>query len=193
MDTPARQLFELMQCLCRAARSEQRARGSGGQLQPVHLEALAYLERANRYSNTPQALTEYLGATKGTVSQSLLVLYRRGLIERQTDAKDRRVVRLTLSAAGERLLETAGLGEDWLQAVAGLPPAQVQTTVAVLSATLLSLQRQRGGRSFGVCRTCRMFRVEGAQAFRCGLTGEPLSETDAGRICREHAPAGEAV
>jgi DNA-binding MarR family transcriptional regulator len=191
MDAAA-QLFELMQCLCRVARSEQRARGGGEQLQPVHLEALAYLERANRYSNTPQALTEYLGSTKGTVSQSLLLLYRRGLIERQPDAKDRRVVRLGLSAAGHRLLESPGLGEDWLQAVAGLPPAQVETAVAVLSAALLRLQRQRGGRSFGVCRSCRMFRVDGPQAFRCGLTGEPLSQADATRICREHEPAGDA-
>ena len=33
--------------------------------------------KANRYSNTPQALADYLGLTKGTVSQTLLLLDRR--------------------------------------------------------------------------------------------------------------------
>ena len=90
MDSDRQMLLELFQCLCRVARSDQRVRGRGGQLQPVHIEALSYINRANRYSNTPQALAEYLRSTKGTVSQSLLLLYRRGLITRETDAKDRR-------------------------------------------------------------------------------------------------------
>ena len=38
---------------------------------------LFYLNQANRFSNTPQALTEYLGLTKGTVSQTVLVLESR--------------------------------------------------------------------------------------------------------------------
>jgi DNA-binding MarR family transcriptional regulator len=191
MDDAAHQLLHFMQCLCRLARSERRARAGGEPLLPVHLEALAYLDRANRYSNTPQALSEYLGSTKGTVSQSLLLLHKRGLIERRPDAQDGRVVRLSLSAEGRRTLVAAGLGDDWLNAAADLPPAQVETAVTVLGEILLRLQRSRGGRSFGVCRSCRMFRRGGPGLYRCGLTGEPLSETDATKICREHEAADE--
>lgn len=43
-------------------------------LQFIHAEILEYLGRCNRYSNTAQALTEYLGLTKGSVSQSLKLL-----------------------------------------------------------------------------------------------------------------------
>src|SRR5260370_2204020 len=85
-------------------RTELRKSGGDEALQPVHLQALIYLSKANRYSNTPQALAEYLGLTKGTVSQTLLLLDRRGLIERFEDDIDPRVVRLPLSAAGEPLL-----------------------------------------------------------------------------------------
>ena len=60
-------------------RTELRKAGADEALQPVHLQALIYLARANRYSNTPQALAEYLGLTKGTVSQTLLLLDRQGL------------------------------------------------------------------------------------------------------------------
>ena len=97
-------LLELVERLGNLMRSELRKSGSDEAMQPVHLQALIYLSKANRYSNTPQALADYLGLTKGTVSQTLLLLDRRGLIERFEDEIDRRVVRLRLSSAGERLL-----------------------------------------------------------------------------------------
>ena len=38
-------------------------------LNPAQWESLRYLARANRFSNSPGALTRYLGATKGTMVQ----------------------------------------------------------------------------------------------------------------------------
>ena len=189
MDTDRPILLELLQSLCRVVRSDQRVGGSSGQLQPVHIEALSYLHRANRFSNTPQALAEYLHSTKGTVSQSLLLLYRRGLITRKADPKDGRVVRLHISAKGRRMLGLASLDDEWLKAFAGIPEKQVEAAAEVLNQALLNLQRSRRGRTFGECQTCRQFRKEGQRQFRCGLTGEPLSADDAQKICREHEPA----
>jgi DNA-binding MarR family transcriptional regulator len=186
MDRNSRALLELIECLGRLIRGDLRARGAANSLQPVHLQALMYLREANRYSNTPQALAEYLGSTKGTVSQSLLVLYRRGLLERHADERDGRVVRLRLSRRGEKLVATEGLDAVWEKALAGLPQADVVAARRVLQAALLNLQRAGGSRSFGVCRTCVQFRRESA-GFRCGLTGEDLSEDDSRHICREHA------
>src|SRR4029453_4211140 len=70
-------LLELVERLGNLMRTELRKAGSDEALQPVHLQALVYLSKANRYSNTPQALADYLGLTKGTVSQTLLLLDRR--------------------------------------------------------------------------------------------------------------------
>jgi len=79
-------------------------------LQWVHLRMLDYLARANRYSNTPLAVAEYLNLTKGTVSQSLILLEEKGLVRRSDDAADRRIVRLTLTEAGEKVVaQTARL------------------------------------------------------------------------------------
>src|SRR5437868_9762752 len=100
-------LLELVERLGNLMRAELRRSGSDESLQPVHLHALIYLSKANRYSNTPQALADYLGLTKGTISQTLLLLDRRGLIERFEDEIDRRVVRLRLSTAGEQFLADA--------------------------------------------------------------------------------------
>ena len=193
MNNPSLQLLDLLQSLCRLTRSEQRALGGEDQLQPVHLEALAYLGQANRYSNTPQALSEYLGSTKGTVSQSLLLLFRRGLVERETDAKDRRVVRLRLSSKGRELLDQLRGGEDWLRAFEAIAEDRVRVALEVLAQLLTNRQRQRGGRRFGVCRACRHFQDQGEGEYRCGLTGEALSEDDADRLCREHEAAEPAA
>ena len=53
-----------------------RAREHEDGLNPAQWEALRFLSRANRFSNAPGALTRYLGATKGTVSQTLMALER---------------------------------------------------------------------------------------------------------------------
>ena len=190
MSTAGPSLLELIERICNLARSGLRTQSDSGQLQPVHLQALAFLGRANRYSNTPQILSEYLGSTKGTVSQSLLLLHRRGLIEREADPHDRRVVRLRLSAEGRRQLATSGLEREWASALADLPREQIDSALQVLAQALTNLQRARGGRSFGVCRTCHQFRREAGDRFRCGLTDEPLSSADTEKICREHEPRG---
>lgn len=184
-DTSSQSLADLLGSLCRLMRAEQRACGEG-ELQPVHLEALGYLARANRYSNTPQALTEYLGATKGTVSQSLLLLHRRGLIEREADLKDRRIVRLRLSAAGRKLVTGTARAGRWTAALNSISPRQQQDAQEALEALLRQLQLARGGRTFGLCHGCLHFRQEAQNRFRCNLTGEALTSADARKICREH-------
>jgi DNA-binding MarR family transcriptional regulator len=51
-----------------------------GGLNPAQWEALRYLSRANRFSNSPIALTRFLGSTKGTISQTIEALERKGFI-----------------------------------------------------------------------------------------------------------------
>lgn len=180
-------LLDLVESLGRLAAGERRRRAVAAGLQPVHVQALAYLRRCNRYSNTPQALADYLGLTKGTVSQSLQLLERKGLIARLPDDADRRVLRLALTADGEALIGDAGEPAEWPTALAALPEAEASAAAVTLTRLLNAMQRRRGGQSFGACHSCRHFRREGDEAYRCGLTGEALSADDSRRICREHA------
>ena len=73
------QLPHVLAALARAIANEQRQAAIGAGLLPVQQSILGYLRDANRYSNTQQALTEYLGLTKGTVSQSLKIKKRQHL------------------------------------------------------------------------------------------------------------------
>ncbi|MBM4202434.1 MAG: winged helix-turn-helix transcriptional regulator [Gammaproteobacteria bacterium] len=162
-------------------------------IQPVQLEALHYLSSCNRYSNTPLAVAEYLGLTKGTVSQTLTVLEANGLIEKIPDAKDRRVVRLVLTPAGLGLVAEAIPPRVLALAVDELTEAASQDIVAALQGLLQAMQKANQLKSFGVCGTCRHHRVEADGGRWCGLTSEALLPSDAEKICREHTAPEEAA
>ena len=76
----ARDIHSVLERLCNLLRVEARGQGASAGLLPIQLEALHYLAQCNRYSDTPQAVTDFLGQTKGTVSQTLKVLENRGLV-----------------------------------------------------------------------------------------------------------------
>lgn len=177
-------LPELIERLGNLLRAGQR-RAAGG-LQPVHLQVLGYLARCNRFSDTPAALTAFLDATKGTVSQTLAVLERDGLVERRADPDDRRVVHFSLTPAGRGELNASELPHGWAAALADLPARDREAATAVLEHLLGNLQRRNDGRTFGACRSCRYLQRAGRQ-YRCGLNGETLSADDTQRICHEHA------
>jgi DNA-binding MarR family transcriptional regulator len=156
-------------------------------LNPAQWEALRYLGRANRYSRTPTALTRYLGATKGTVSQTLIALERKGLVRRAADPRDRRGIRLGLTTRGRSHLQRDPLAE----AITEIDAALLARLDADLTDLLLQLQQRNRQRPFGQCATCRFFRRGDAPGEpdgpnRCGLTGEPLSDPEGEQICAEH-------
>ncbi len=179
--------FELLERIGTLLRTDERAAGLPHGLQPVHLQALRYLGRCNRYSDSPAAVAEYLGLTKGTVSQTLKLLEERGLVEKSSDAEDGRRVHLRLTGEGRKLLRGATPPSLLAAAGAALPAADRARLEQGLEALLRALQRENGGQAFGLCGTCRHFQP-GPDGARCGLTREPLSERDAGLLCREHAP-----
>jgi len=178
-------LLELVERLGALLRTS--GKRSAGDLQPVHLLALHYLSRCNRYSNTPGALAGYLGATRGTTSQSLDVLERRRLVRRSPDKQDGRVVRLHLTPRGRRLLAKAKQRlSTQLQPWKGVRPEELETAERVLEGLLRHLQQTNHYRTFGLCRTCRHLLREGEGRFRCGLTREPLAPAETAEICHEH-------
>ena len=161
-------------------------------LNPAQWEALRYLGCANRYSRTPTALTHYLGATKGTVSQTLIALERKGLVRRAEDPRDRRGVRLGLTSRGRHHLQQDPMAE----LIAGVDPALLERIGDDLRELLVQLQRQNSRRPFGQCGSCRFFRTgdapeEPGGPNRCGLTLEPLSDPEGQQICAEHEASAQ--
>ena len=181
-------LLELVERLGNLMRSELRKAGSDESLQPVHLQALIYLSKANRYSNTPQALADYLGLTKGTVSQTLLLLDRRGLIERFEDDIDRRVVRLRLSSAGESMLAESQPALAWQNATRNISPNRIRNATSALREALVTLQEDNEGSVFGECSSCSFCQKLSQRIYRCGQMGDRLSGPETRKLCRIYQP-----
>jgi DNA-binding MarR family transcriptional regulator len=185
-DAPPSRLSDLLERIGRLLRG---ARHRTEALNPAQWEALHYLGKANRYSRTPTALTRYLGSTKGTVSQTVIALERKGLVRRSDDPRDRRGVRLGLTARGRANLQR----DPILELLDGVDPELLSRLENDLASLLVFLQRSNRHRPFGQCGTCRFFQREmGDPAaegpHRCGLTLEPLTEAESRQICAEHAP-----
>lgn len=181
-------ILSLIERLGNLVRAEGRASGAG--LEPVHRDILGYLSVCNRYSDTPAGVTEYLAATKGTTSQSIGVLERKGYLRKRPDREDGRVVHLSLTPKGRKLSDAGAIPDGFAGALSDLEPGERETLARLLTELLTGLQRRNGGRTFGVCRTCRFFGENALPgSHQCGLTLEPLSDGDSLKICREHETA----
>ena len=185
MPSDALDAAHLIDRLERLARGGAPARG----LNPAQWEALRYLARANRFSRTPAALADYLGSTRGTVSQTLIALEQKGLVARGPSPRDRRSVDLRLTAEGAAALEA-----DPLLTLASdiAASAEAAGLAAALRAVLRAAVARNGRRAFGLCRTCRHFRRStdpGVTPHRCALLGEPLDEAESLAICVEQEDA----
>jgi MarR family transcriptional repressor of emrRAB len=179
----------LVERLSSLLRAEERMAASRHDLPPAQLSALAYFARCNRYSNTPSALTEFLGTTRGTTSQTLMRLVEKGMLRSEPDLDDGRVVRFELTTQGRRVVKDVDPPALLAQAVSELPEPAVQRLDEGLVLLLRELQAAHGQRTFGVCRSCHHFQgPPGGPGNRCGLTGEALRVNDISRICREHEP-----
>ena len=173
-------VLERLARLMRAAEHE-------GDLNPAQWEALRYVGRANRFSNSPGALTQYLAATKGTVSQTVIALEKKGLVAKGPRHEEPRSVTLTLTEPGAAMLAR----DPWQR----------------LGAEIDKLGPRPASASPGLCATCCRANWRGATSrpSRCAAVAatsakRPPGKSPAARIaaccsinrCRAPRPARSA-
>jgi DNA-binding MarR family transcriptional regulator len=179
---------ELLYRLERLARL-LRAEGHAGGLNPAQWEALRYLARANRFSNSPIALTAYLGATKGTISQTVKALERKGLIAKSPRPGEKRSIVLALTEKGRASLASDPLNQltAALEAVGGKSRRRMAKTAdEILSAE----SKRRKLQSFGACKSCRFFREKTDDGAHCMAFETSLTAADMALICVAYVQRG---
>lgn len=177
--------FKLIERISSLLRSEERKKYAAIGLQPIHGQVLEYLSKCNKYSNTHASVAEYFGLTKGTVSQTIQILERKRFLEKNIDSVDGRVVHLSLSELGCKLIEELKPLDIFKHAETKVSRHEFSGIENALQTTLEVLQKVNQTKSFGVCRSCRHFSVE-AHHYLCGLTEEALDRDDTDKICRDH-------
>ena len=181
---------EILAPLERLARLMRAGEHEGG-LNPAQWEALRYLSRANRFSNSPIALTRFLGSTKGTVSQTIKALERKGYIAKGPRENEGRSINLSLTPKGSAALKNDPLAafSKSLDDLSGKNRRRLAKGLAELLETELKRREQP---SFGTCPSCRYFREKGREAddggpHSCMYFDVALSEVETQFICIAHS------
>jgi DNA-binding MarR family transcriptional regulator len=179
-DISAVQTLARLERLARLIRSASHTHG----LNAAQWEALRFLSRANHFSNSPGALTRYLGATKGTTSQTVLSLIKKGAITKSLRDNDGRSVVLVLTEAGEKIL-----GDDPLirleKSIAKLGDKTSKRFSKGLSELLQIEVEDQGEPSFGNCAGCLNAKKDQGEVW-CKVLSVKVSIADAQKFCIYH-------
>lgn len=114
-------------------------------LNPAQWSAMRYFAQAAPNARSVVAFARYHGTTKGTASQTIAALLKKGLLDRHRSDRDRRTVSLVLTPPGRAMLNDDPLNE-LAYAVSLLPDADHQAMAAGLDQVLRVLLERRAQR-----------------------------------------------
>jgi len=161
------------------------ASGWTGSLNPTQRAALEYLSEANQFSRSPSHVAEYLGTTRGTMSQTLKALVRKGYAAEHRQKSDLRSISYELSKAGLAAVTEPNPVED---AIGNLPAGVQDALKNGLRQSLKLALEANGGQSFGKCKTCAYHDPNSKNGF-CTLLRLDLEPGGKDKICIEHKEA----
>lgn len=149
--------------------------------------ALRYFARANRFSRTPSAFSEFHATTRGTASQTVKSLVALGLLAREAHDGDARSTLIAVTPAGHDMLLCDPMA-DLRQVLARLPDDDQQRLATVLHRAIAALADQRATPIFGTCADCTHCDTGDVPAY-CHCTQTSLSLPDMGALCVDFRPA----
>lgn len=144
---------------------------------------MRFHNQANVFSRNPSSLGEYLGVTKGSVSQTIATLEERGLLRKKADKKDKRVVHLELTAKGRKVVVESPL-QGLIGAVDTLDSTQQNEPLTYLEQVLLAQLDRQGRKPFGQCQHCR-HNCKTQGKYHCALLDVALNESSIEKNCVE--------
>jgi predicted transcriptional regulator len=183
--TLARETVELLVQAARIWHFE----GSRHGLRDREWTALRFLARANRFSRTPSALANFVGTTRGTASQIVKVLEKKGFLVRKP-AEDKRSVILCVTAQGEKFL-----GHDpinvLVKAIAALGVERQTSSRDALRQALDWLDVTQHRQHADICKECTFLTENSAEAvagnaspqFTCRFFRTAITPDEAALLC----------
>jgi len=164
------------------------AHGAGDTgLTPAQWTALRYFARANRFSRTPSAFSEFHATTRGTASQTVKSLIAMGFLTRCANEADGRSALIEVTATGRAKLAHDPLS-DLAGCIAALPETQRAALGAALGGLATAMARARCAPVFGPCDGCSHCDTTQAGPAYCRCTQSLLDAGEMASICADFAP-----
>ncbi|MCC5971916.1 MAG: winged helix-turn-helix transcriptional regulator [Pararhodobacter sp.] len=157
-------------------------------LTPAQWTALRYFARANRFSRTPSAFSEFHATTRGTASQTVKSLISAGLLERHANQSDGRSSLIEVTPAGHEKLQNDPLSA-LTRAIDLLPEAERARFTAVIAHLATRLARERTAPLFGNCGDCGHCDTTDSGPAYCRCTQSLLAQEDMNALCVDFSPA----
>src|SRR6056297_2910170 len=179
--TPDR-IGELLVHLGRVARSEN----GRSDLTAAQWTCLRFFARANGSTRTPSAFASFQATTRGTASQIIKSLERRGLVSPTRSERDRRSVCFDLTETGRAMLDDDPL-RVLVGLIDGLDDAESARFLTTLSGLASALATKRDVPSFGTCRDCSHFGTTEDAAY-CACMAAALAADETTKLCASYAP-----
>src|SRR6056297_75422 len=177
--TPDR-IAELLVHVGRAARSGD----MGSELTGAQWTGLRFFARANGSTRTPSGFASFQATTRGTASQIIKSLERRGLVARTRSERDGRSVCFDLTDGGRAMLAQDPLG-DLIGVIDGLGAAERDRFLGTLSRLVSALAMRREVPAFGTCRDCSHFGTSGDTAY-CACMAAELAAEETTKLCASY-------
>jgi len=145
---------------------------------------------------TGSELSQRLGVTLPTISDSVRVLVEKTLLTKSADPRHPRASLLTLTERGTQLGARARSWPEFMAAaVSDLSPEEQRAFFSGVVKMIRALQEQGLVPVSGMCVTCTHFRPNvrtGAAPHHCALVDAPLASVQIRLDCPEHELAAEA-
>jgi DNA-binding MarR family transcriptional regulator len=186
LNTPDR-IADLLVHVSRAAQSEDARSG----LTAAQWTCLRFFARANGTTRTPSAFASFQATTRGTASQIIKSLERRGLVVRTRSDRDRRSVSFDLTGEGRRMMAQDPL-HDLVRLIDGLGETEGGRFLTTLSRLSSALAERRAVPAFGTCSDCNHFGTSGSAA-HCACMAADLAADEIHKLCVSYTPAQGAT
>ena len=148
---------------------------------------LRYFALANRFSRTPSAFAAFHATTRGTASQTIKNLEKKGYLTRIRSDSDRRSIQLVLTEKARDILANDPF-ESLVRAADSLPQNMQGHFANALQRMLGNVAGERGKLTFGSCTSCQHLEGDGCNrdeqtTYACGFASEPLLLEELDEIC----------
>lgn len=190
-------IVEGLERIATALKSDDWVRAQAIGVNPTQLSILRTLEGRN-VGLSVKELSFQLGVSQPTVSDSILALERKALIEKRPDPADGRAVRIFITDAGMAAVHTAETAVGAVgQATALLDGADQEQLLVQIIAVIRQLQEQGSIPIQRMCVSCRHFRPyahgDAARPHHCDFVDAAFGQQDLRIDCRDHETADPSV